>query len=332
MTLSPPILALFLADLLSLVLLVPAGLFALQLLRHWDPSSGRALQLRLEKRTYLVSAVVGLVFLAQLLLLPLFVHTVDRMALQIVGAMCAVGTLNANAWGLPALLLRIALFFLAAAWLVLHRLDARAPDYPLTRTKYVLLLAILPLTLAAAGVQFAYFMLLDPDVITSCCGSLFSQGTESVTAHMAGLPALPTMVAFYALLTLTLMAGLAYLRWRRGLLLFAGLATLSFPVAIVAIIAFVSLYVYEHPLHHCPFCMLTGDYGHIGYALYLPLFGATGLALGLLSARLAGGDSLRAVLQRDAPHLVIASMAGLGLFAALSAWLSWQSNLILLGH
>jgi hypothetical protein len=332
-TLPAPVLALFLADLLSLVLLVPAGLFALQLLRHWDPSSGRALQIRLEKRTYLIGALVGLVFLAQLLSLPLFVHTVDRMALQIVGAMCAVGTLNANAWGFPALLLRIVLFFLAAAWLVLHRMDAGAPDYPLTRAKYTLLLAILPVALAAAAVQLTYFLHLDPDVITSCCGSLFSQGTESVTAHMAGLPPLPTMIAWYTLLALTLMAGLAYLRWRRGLLLFAGLATLSFPAAIVAIVAFVSLYVYEHPLHHCPFCMLTGDYGHIGYALYLPLFGATGLALGLLlSATLARGSSLRAVLQRSAPPLVIATTAGLVLFAALSAWLSWQSNLILLGY
>ncbi len=333
MTLPTPVLALFLADLLSLILLVPAGLFALQLLRHWDPASGRALQIRLEKRTHLIGALVGLVFVAQLLILPLFVHTVDRMALQIVGAMCAVGTLNANAWGFPALLLRIGLFFLAAAWLVLHRIDAGAPDYPLTRAKYTLLLGIVPLALSAAAVQLAYFLHLDPDVITSCCGSLFSQGTESVTAHMAGLPPLPTLVASSALLALTLMAGLTYLRWRIGLRLFAGLATVGFPVAIVAIIAFVSLYVYEHPLHHCPFCMLTGDYGHIGYALYLPLFGATGLGLGLLFATtLARGDRLRAALQRSAPPLVLAATVGLVLFAAVSGWLSWQSNLILLGY
>ena len=333
MIVQTPILALFLADLLSLFLLVPAGLFALQILRHWDPSSGHARQIRLEKRTHLVGAAVGLVFLAQLLVLPLFVHTVDRLALQIVGAMCAVGTLNANVWGFPTLLLRIALFFLAAAWLVLHRIDARAPDYPLTRAKYTLLLAILPLALATAAIQVAYFLGLDPDVITSCCGSLFSQGTASVAAHMAGLPPLPTMVALYAVLALTLAAGLAYLRWRRGLLLFGVLVTLSFPVAIVAIIAFVSLYVYEHPLHHCPFCMLTPDYGHIGYALYLPLFGATALGLGLgLTAALAHGGSLRSVLDRSAPPLVITASAGLGLFAVLAAWLSWQSNLILLGY
>nr|WP_296752473.1 hypothetical protein [Thioalkalivibrio sp.] len=333
MMVQTPILALFMADLLSLLLLIPAGLFALQVLRHWDPSSGHARQLRLEKRTHLVAAVLGLVFVVQLLALPLFVHTVDRMALQIVGAMCAVGTLNANPWGLPTLLLRIGLFFLAAAWLLMHRIDKRAPDYPLIRAKYGLILVILPLATLTAGIQLAFFLQIDPDVITSCCGSLFSQGSESVAAHMAGLPALPTMIALYGTLGLALAAAAVYLRWRRGLLLFGILATLSFPVAIAAIVAFLSLYVYEHPLHHCPFCLLQPEYGRIGYALYLPLFGAAALGLGLaLTQAFAQRESLRGVLATTAPPLVITAAAGLALFAALAAWISWQSNLILLGY
>ena len=333
MMVQMPILALFMADLLGLLLLIPAGLFALQVLRHWDPSSGRAQQLRLEKRTHLVAAILGLVLLAQILALPLFVHTVDRMAMQIVGAMCAVGTLNANPWGLPALLLRIGLFFLAAAWLLMHRMDKRAPDYPLIRAKYGLVLVILPLAAVTAGVQLAFFLQLDPDVITSCCGSLFSQGSESVAAHMTGLPPLPTMFALYGTIGLALATAGVYLRWRRALVPFGILATLSFPVAIAAIIAFLSLYVYEHPLHHCPFCLLQPEYGRIGYALYLPLFGATAVGLGLtLSAAFARRQSLRDVLAAAAPPLVITAAAGLTLFAALAAWITWQSNLILIGY
>jgi len=333
MMVQTPVLALQLADLLSLLLLIPSGLFALHLLRHWNPDSGHARQLRLEKRTYLVGAVLGVVFLAQILMLPLFVHTVDRMAVQIVGAMCAVGTLNANAWGFPALQSRIALFFLAAAWLVLHHMDTRAPDYPLTRAKYVLVLAIVPLAAVTAIFQSIYFAKLDPDVITSCCGSLFSRGTESVTAHMAGLPPAPMMILLYTTLALALLSGLVYLRWRRGLLLFGALSTLSFPVAIAGIITFVSLYVYEHPLHHCPFCLLQPEYGHIGYALYLPLFMATALGFGLgLTAALARRDSVRRGLSHSAPPLVITAGIGLLVFTALTAWLSWRSNLLLLGY
>lgn len=333
MMLQAPILALLLADGLSLLLLVPASLFALQLLRHWNPSSGHARQLRLENRTHLIATVLVLVFLAQLLTLPLFVHTVDRMALQIAGAMCAVGTLNANAWGFPALLLRITLVFLAAAWLVLHRMDVRAPDYPLIRAKYRLLLLVLPLAGLAAGLQLAFFLQLDPDVITSCCGSLFSHGGESVAAHMAAVPALPAMIALYGSLGLALAAAVFYLRRRRGLLAFGILTALNFPVAIAAIVAFLSLYVYEHPLHHCPFCLLQPEYGRIGYALYLPLFGATALGIGLaLTAAFAQRESLRCVLARAAPPLVLIAAAGLASFAALAAWISWQSNLILLGY
>ena len=333
MMVQTPILALFMADLLGLLLLIPAGLFALQVLRHWEPSSGRAQQLRLEKRTHLVAAILGLVLLAQILALPLFVHTVDRMAMQIVGAMCAVGTLNANPWGLPALLLRIGLFFLAAAWLLMHRMDKRAPDYPLIRAKYGLVLVILPLAAVTAGVQLAFFLQLDPDVITSCCGSLFSQGSESVAAHMTGLPPLPTLFALYGTIGLALATAGVYLRWRRALVPFGILATLSFPVAIAAIVAFLSLYVYEHPLHHCPFCLLQPDYGRIGYALYLPLFGATAIGLGLaLSAAFARRQSLRDVLAAAAPPLVITAAAGLTLFAALAAWITSQSNLILIGY
>jgi hypothetical protein len=333
MMVPTPVLALHLADLLTLLLLIPAGLFAFQLLRHWNPESGHARQLRLEKRTHLVGAALGLVFLAQILMLPLFVHTVDRMSVQIVGAMCAVGTLSANAWGFPALQARIALFFLAAAWLMLHHMDTRAPDYPLTRAKYALLLAILPLAVLTAILQLTYFAKLDPDVITSCCGSLFSQGTESVAAHMAGLPAGPVMILLYVTMALAMLSGAVYLRWRRGLLLFGALSTLAFPVGIAGIIAFVSLYVYEHPLHHCPFCLLQPEYARIGYALYLPLFMATALGLGLgLTAALAQRDSVRRVLSHSAPPLVITAGIGLVVFTALTAWLSWRSNLLLLGY
>jgi len=333
MMLQPAILAMLLADLLTLLLLGPAGWFALQILRHWDASSGTARQLRLERQTHLVSTVVALVFIVQLLALLLFVLSIDRMALQIVGAMCAVGALNANPWGFPALLFRIGLFLLAATWLLMHRLDRRAPDYPLIRPKYGLLLAVLPLTVVTAGLQFAYFLSLDPDVITSCCGSLFSQGSDSVAAHLAGLPALPTMIALHTVLGLALLAGLVYLLRRRGLLLFSALATLAFPVSIGAIVAFLSLYVYEHPLHHCPFCLLQPEYGYIGYALYLPLFAATAIALGLgLSATLGRAESMPPVLARSAPPLVMAAMVMLAVFTALAILLPWLSNLILLAY
>ena len=49
----------------------------------------------------------------------------------------------------------------------------------------------------------------------------------------------------------------------------------------MAVVSFVALYVYEHPQHHCPFCILKSGHGFIGYWLYLPLFTATALAIGV---------------------------------------------------
>jgi hypothetical protein len=64
--------------------------------------------------------------------------------------MCAVGTLQVNAFGFPALLAQIVVFFLASGWLVINHVDTRACDCPLLRTKYVLLLQLRPVLLVAA--------------------------------------------------------------------------------------------------------------------------------------------------------------------------------------
>ncbi len=332
MLFQPAIVALLLADTLSLLLLIPAGLFAVQILRRWDLHSGSARQIRLEERTYLIATGLALVFIAQALTLLLFVFTADHLAVQFVGAMCAVGTLNANAWGFPALLLRMGLFLLAGAWLVMNYIDNRAYDYPLIRVKYALVLLVVPLALAAAGTQFAFFLGLDADVITSCCGSLFSAGEPAVTADLAGLPPRPAMGAFYSVLGLTILAGGWYALRRRGALLFAGLSAIAFPVSIAAVIAFVSLYVYEHPHHHCPFCLLKSEYGYLGYGLYLPLFTATTLAIGLgVTSAFARAASVREVMGSVAPRFAWTATLLFALFTLEVIGFTWRSNLILLG-
>ena len=105
---------------------------------------------------------------AELLSLLLFAQTAESLSGQFVGAMCATGVLNVNRFGFPTLLLKIALFFLAALWLLLNRVDNRGYDYPLVRVKYGLLLALAPLTLLEGAVQTRFFLGLEPEVITSC--------------------------------------------------------------------------------------------------------------------------------------------------------------------
>ncbi|MBF0471731.1 MAG: hypothetical protein HQL48_10205 [Gammaproteobacteria bacterium] len=279
MLLHPAILALLLVSLLMLLMLLPATRFALQVVRHWDSSSGSEFQLLLERRTYLISTLVSWVFIAEILSLLLFVYTAEDLSGQFVGAMCATGVLNLNPWGWPTLLLKMALFFCGSGWLALNHLDNCGYDYPLLRRKYLLLLLFLPLAALEAVAQIRFFSEMKREVITSCCGALFSSSGEGVAAEVSALT--PEMALTLLVMTagILFVSGLWLLVRQRGAAIFAIAALAAWGAALVAIISFIALYIYEHPHHHCPFCLLKAGHHYIGYALYLPLFGATALAI-----------------------------------------------------
>jgi hypothetical protein len=327
----PAMLTLMGVSVSNAALMLLAGSFAVQIIRHWDSSSGSERQLILERRTYLIATLVSYALTAEILSLLLFIYTAEQLSDQFVGAMCATGVLNVNAFGFPALLLKIAIFFLGAAWLLLNRVDNRGYDYPLVRIKYRLLLAIIPVAWAESIVQLLYFLGLKPDIITSCCGTLFSADAEGIAAELAGFKPLPTLVLFYALAIAILVSGWRFLRKRRGGILLASVSLLGFGIGIVAIISFLSLYVYESPHHHCPFCLLKAGYDYVGYWLYIPLFTATacGLGVGVIMpfARLT---SLREVIHVEAQRFTILTLAGFSLFYLAASYLLWRSSLLLI--
>jgi hypothetical protein len=331
MLITPAIVALQLIALSVAGVMLLAGSFAWRILRYWDMHSGSELQVRLERETYLISTLLGFALGAELLSLLLFVHTAENLSSQFVGAMCATGVLNINAFGFPTLLLKITGFFLAALWLWLNRVDNQGYDYPLVRVKYGLLLAIAPLTVLEGVLQTRFFLGLEPEVMTSCCGSLFSAEGQSVAAELAGWPARPALAVFYGMAGGLLVVGLGFQRWLGLGPLFAAASVLGFGVAIVAIIAFLSLYVYESPNHHCPFCLLKAGYDYVGYGLYLPLFAATaaGLSAGLI-ALFRQTTSLQAIIPGAVRRLSWLALAGFGLFYGVATWLMLRSSLILL--
>lgn len=325
MILHPGVVALVAGAALVAGLLLFAAWHAAAVLRGWDLASGSALQLSLERRTYLVSTVVGYVLAFQLASLFLFVFTADALAPLFTGAMCAAGTLAANAYGYPALLLGLVDFVLAGLWLVVNHADNLGRDYPLLRPKYALLLALTPLVLVEGWLRARYFLALEPEVITSCCGSLFSAGGGSLAAGLASLPGGPTAVALYGTALAAGGAGAcsASGRFAGGALpvALAVLAGLALVVGLAALVAYVSPYVYELPTHRCPFCLLHAEYGFVGYPLYATLLGGAvcGLGAGAL-APFRGVPSLAAALPGVQRRLALAAAALLVLFAALVAW------------
>lgn len=335
MLISPPVLALNGISLTVTLLLALAAGFALQVVRHWDIESGSERQLELERRTYLISTLVTWCFGAAVVSLLLFVYNAEQMTTQFVGAMCATGVLNAHPLGWPTLFLKILVFFAGAAWLMLNRLDNQAPDYPLVRIKYWILLGLLPLVALETGVQLRYFLGLDPDVITSCCGALFSAQGAGVAATVSALDPAWSLVALYGSGLLVLAVGLVH-GWRSrsgasgtG---FALAGTLAFAAALAAIVSCVALYIYAHPHHHCPFCILKGGHGLIGYWLYVPLFTATALSIGVgLCSPWGRVPSLRAATRADGRRFTALSLGLFAGFYAVATYAILTSNLTMQG-
>ncbi|MFH0934333.1 MAG: hypothetical protein V1879_03950 [Pseudomonadota bacterium] len=331
MLFQPAIIALLLASAVSVLMLLAATPYAWQLVRRWDIASGSELQLSLERRTYLMSTLLTFVFATQLVALLLFVFNADKMAVMFVGAMCAVGTLNANAYGFPALISQIAVFFLAAVWLVLNHVDSRAYDYPLVRVKYRLLMGILPFVVLAFALQLAYFLNLKADIITSCCGSLFSSDAETLVSDASALPAEQGLWLFYTALLTVIAVAVLHARKLSAAYLVAAASAAAFVAALTGILSFVSLYVYEHPHHHCPFCLLKPEYDYQGYWLYLPLFAATAAGLGVGAIQpFARVPSLAAIVPQISRRLAWIAALGFALFAAVATFMVADSNLILL--
>ena len=284
MIFHPGIMALLLGSTLSCLMLLYSGYYGLAILRGWDLRSGSERQLRLERRTYLVSTVVGYAFGFQLLSFFLFLFTADRLHPLFPGAMCAAGVLNVNRFGYPALLLKCVTFLLAGTWLILNAADNRGHDYPLIRKKYLFLLAVIPLVLAEGAVSALFFLSLDPNVITSCCGALFSPERQGVPSWLGGASPFVSLAGFYMGMAAFLAAWLYYRKHGKGGYLFSLASLATFLLSAVALVSVISLYVYEMPSHRCPFCLLHGEYGYVGYLLYAGLLGGgvTGAGVGLL--------------------------------------------------
>lgn len=321
MILNPAIIA----QLAGSVLLTLFALYALgtaiPILRRWDLSSGSEEQLDLERRTYLVSTIFSYLMAFELFSLFLFIYTAEHIHELFVGAMCAAGSLAVNGFGYPALVLKTVTFLLCGVWLVVNHADNRSRDYALIRPKYRLLIPLTVLLVLGAVLQAAYFLGLKPDLITSCCGTLFSQGSQGLGSWLAGLPQGETKIAFYVSMALTLRVGIQLVVKGTGAALFGILAAVSTVVSIAAVISFVSLYYYELPTHHCPFCLLQSDYGYIGYPLYLSLFagGIAGTGTGVLEMA-KGAGSLEGVIPTLQKRLCLVSMAAFTVFTLIATW------------
>ncbi len=335
MIMHPAVIALSVGSVIVAFMIIYSAFYGVKILRHWDLKSGSELQLKLERKTYLISTVMSYAFCFQLFSFFLFIFTADKLSSLFVGAMCAAGTLNVNGYGYPALFFKMVNFIFGGVWLIVNGTDNRAIDYPLIKKKYLFLLVIGPFIIAEMVLQGAYFLQLSPHVITSCCGSLFSPEAKGVGAAFTAFPSVPVKIVFFAAMILTFISGFFF--YRRGKkrlgFFFALMSVVTFVLSVAALISFISLYVYQLPTHHCPFCILQGEYSYVGYPLYLSLFGGIvgGTAVGvLMPARRI--ESLREALPRIQKRLTLMALICYLLFTVIVTRMMIFTNFKLGGY
>ncbi|MFZ7126516.1 MAG: hypothetical protein ACOWWM_10240 [Desulfobacterales bacterium] len=321
MILTPAIIALVAGHLLLVLFGFGAMAVALQILRHWDLRSGSERQIRMERRTYLVSTVMAYLMGFEIFSLFLFVYTADNIHPLFVGAMCAAGSLHANGWGYPTLVLKLVNVLLCGVWLLINHADNQAPDYPMIRFKYKWLIAVMVLLGLESLFQLNYFRGIEANMITSCCGTLFGETSGTVAGDIASFSPRGMQVLFFLSAVLTLRSGVYFQATGRGAVVYSLLSLWLFWLTIGAVISFISVYYYELPTHHCPFDILQQGYHYVGYLLYAALVGAGifGAGVGIIE-RFADSVSMEKIIPRLQKYFCLISMGCYIVVILISGW------------
>lgn len=268
-----------------LILLTVALVNGLMILRNWDFSATSSAQYNLEKRSYLVVLVILGTLVFKILLLPFFSHLVDRLAAIVPGAMCGAGVIASDVFGMPLLVLKVVILFLAGIWLIANREDLRAENYPYLPAKFRFFLLIYGAILVESILDWLYLLNIPTETPVQCCSGIYG-AVGAGNPLPLGLDTNTLLVLFYLLFALVVVLGLS----RYSLLHLLASAAFMY-VAYYAVVYFFGTYVYQLPTHKCPFCMLQKEYYYVGYLIWGSLFAGTFFGV--------AGFTLRLMLGRD---------------------------------
>ncbi len=300
---------------------LPAGI---KILFGWDFSSSSEKQLQLEKKNYLISALLQYAFFFQIILLLFFLQLINvHLPGVIKGAMCAAGTLNVNGYGDLSLYIKIAAVFIYLSFLFINYLDQSEADFPLTPQKYYLLFVAVLIFMLDVYVTVSYFAGIKPDIIAACCSvnfSLNSVGASSIQAFSEYVKT--ALFVFYGLGALILLL-IEKLKGYRFFILLV-LSPLFVFADVVALQYHFVKYIYGMPAHNCLFDIFWSEYYFAGYLIFgtLAVYLISLLMLLLLQFvknKLADG---RLNLQRKLKWMAAGGLIGHLLILSLY-WLRW---------
>jgi len=277
--LAPEILTLFLLNALFLLFGTLAFVVSIKIALKYDANATTQRQYRLEKQSYLAATIIKYIFIIKIPLFLLFVFALENLSLILPGAMCSAGVINATEYGTYLLVLKLINLYLFAYWILLDTEDFKREEAPYAKLKFELFIPLYIFFVVEILLESLMFFSIDIKDVVDCCGVIFSTSDGSYMASLIGAPKELHILLFYTLYSIMFVA---YLTRLRGLFSIANILFIF--VALISLIGFFGLYIYEMPTHHCPFCILSYDYNYIGYLLYALLFVGTfcGTVLGLI--------------------------------------------------
>lgn len=234
----------------------------LYILRNYKKGSYTELQYSLEKRSYLLFVTIKIALIIKIVLLIFFTYTLNELSTLITGAMCSAGVITANNYGEPLLILKLLLILFAMLWLTLNKEDTHSKKMPYFKTKMYLFTLIYSFAFIEIVLELLFFTNLSTQKSVSCCSSIYSS-VDEIMFFGFNISSLKLVTLFYLLFFATILSAL--LKKKYLLLFFSILFTY---ISYLSVVYFFSMYIYQLPSHHCPYCLLQSEYNYIGYFIY----------------------------------------------------------------
>ena len=270
MILTPEILAIFILNGIFLFFGSIAFILSLKIYFGWDLNSNKQKQYKLEKNSYLTATIIKYIFAIKLPLFLFFIFTLDKISTVLTGAMCGAGVVDATEYGMYLFILKIINIYLFGFWLILHKLDIENEHLPYTKLKFGFFILAFFIFFTELVLETIMFASIDPAVMVSCCGTLYSATSSSYISTLFQIEPIVLLGLFYGNFIL-----LIIFYFYKNSYIYAILNILFLIIAIISLISIFGTYIYELPTHHCPFCFLQKDYYYVGYLIYSTLFAGT---------------------------------------------------------
>jgi hypothetical protein len=272
------VIAQLLGQVCTVALLSGGVYFSIQLLKGWKRGATSEKQLHLERQSYLVSSIAQFALFFQLLLIVMFLNTVNlHLTGQIEGAMCASGVLDINDYGYPLLYLKIGSLLGYAIYLILNYFDQQEPEYPLTPLKFWCIFPAFGLMLLDFIWTFQFFSEIKPDIIATCCSVSFLAENSSPYSLSRTPENLGNYLVIWGSSSVVLLLMSTF--WQKS---YANLRFWAIQIILGIVYLALSVYVLKHffvkyiyglPSHNCLFDIFWAKYYYIGYILFGSYFG-----------------------------------------------------------